>query len=197
MSLLANPPVHHASAKHVSQGSDVTFLSSHSIDRLQQAIMEDESTIDWLLIAHDDPDLHSRLAKAAAMESSGMLTMHQSQWEFQSGDLGSLLDSAVARGGVQRLWLVGHSEGCDGDSADDSAQSETGHSLIGAARSMLNKASRAKDDFASKVKSLHQHPAVQQAVADGDLRVHALFYLTHCKTFLMYNPATNEFRPLA
>ncbi|WP_372898461.1 hypothetical protein [Stieleria sp.] len=197
MSLLANPPVHHASSKHVSQGSDATCFSSHSIDRLQQAIMEDESTIDWLLVSHDDPDLHSRLAKAAAMESSGMLTMHQSQWEFQSGDMASLLDCAVASCGVQRLWLVGHSEGCDDGPADDSGQSETGHPLVGAARSMLNKASRAKDDFASKVKSLHQHPAVQQAVHDGDLRVHALFYLAHCKTFLMYNPATDEFRPLA
>ncbi|PAY21135.1 hypothetical protein CKO51_02265 [Rhodopirellula sp. SM50] len=197
MSLLANPPVHHASSKHVSQSSDATFLSSHSIDRVQHAITEDESTIDWLLIAHDDPDLHSRLAKAAAMESSCMLTVHQSQWEFQSAGLASLLDSAVARSGVQRLWLVGHSEGCDDDPLEDSAQGETGHQLIGAARTMLNKASRAKDDFASKVKSLHQHPAVQQAVADGDLRVHALFYLAHCKTFLMYNSATHEFRPLA
>ncbi|MCS7465621.1 hypothetical protein NZK35_02910 [Stieleria sp. ICT_E10.1] len=192
MSLLANPPVHHA-----SHSSDATFFSSHSIDRVQQAIVEEESTIDWMLIAHDDPDLQSRLAKAAAMESSGMLTMHQSQWDFQSADLASLLDSAVARSGVRRLWLVGHSEGCDDGPVDDSAQSETGHRLIGAARSMLNKASRAKDDFASKAKSLHQHPAVQQAVDDGDLRVHALFYLAHCKTFLLYNPATHEFRPLA
>ena len=197
MSLLANPPVHHASSKHESQSGEATCFSSHSIDHLQHAIIDDNSTIDWLLISHDDPDVRSRLAKAAAMESSGMLTMPQSQWDFQSGDLPSLLDCAAARGGVQRLWLVGHSEGCDDDPVDGSARSETGHRLIGAARSMLNKASRAKDDFASKVKSLHQHPAVQQAVADGELRVHALFYLAHCKTFLLYNPATNEFRPLA
>ncbi|QEF96038.1 hypothetical protein Mal15_00640 [Stieleria maiorica] len=187
MSLLANAP----------STSKAPYYTGGSVKCLQDALIDASKTVDWLIISHDDPKVHDRIMRVPGSQSSCLLTVPQFQWNFQTGELVSLLERAIDRSGVQRLLLVGHSDSPVDDSESSFQRTKTPRRLFDATRSMLTRAQHAKNDFADRVNSISLHPTVHRGLAGGQLRVHALFYLAHSEAFLLFDPSTNEFRPLA
>ncbi|WP_182866007.1 hypothetical protein [Stieleria mannarensis] len=193
MSLLANLPSNPSVAS-----ANAPLYTGGSVKSLQNALVDAPRTIDWLIISHHDPKVQDRIRHVPGNQSSCLLTMPQLEWNFQSGELASLLERSIDRNGVQRLLLVGHSDSGSKDDADSSGgRNKTPQRLFDATRLMLSRAQHAKSHFADLVNSVYLHPVVHRAVAAGELRVHALFYLAHCESFLFFDASKNEFRPLA
>ncbi len=175
---------------------------------LQNLVDGKEASLDWLVIAHNDPVMLQRLSNIIDESASALLQIPQSDWDFHGQDLPRVINWAVQETGLKHLLLLGHSKAeptefaatwIGENSATDSHSESAGSSfnrLLDGARRVQQQASRSKSDFQSQVEHLLSLEDVREAVSLGKLKVHALFYMDQAGTFLRYDPAEQAFDPL-
>lgn len=174
-----------------------------------QSLFEDKPpTLQWLVIAHNDPALIRRLSEVVDDESAAMLQIPQSSWDLEAEDLPVAVKWSIDVARVERLLLVGHSQAApQGESAswigDDLATVEPADSLqssyqrlLGGANQVQHAIQQSKDHFAAQVSHLCEIEEVQRALVEGRLKLHTLFYVSQGGTFLLFDLVTQTFRPL-
>lgn len=171
-------------------------LANEYVERLKGAVDGDQSSIQWMVISHNDPDMFKRVMRVTGSGTTGSLLIPQSEWDFQSQEMSSALDWSINDAGAEHLLLVGHSAGSDPESAGSGSESPQANRLFGGTRQTLVRAQQAKAEFADKVDSVLANESVQRSITGKTLQLHAIFYLAYSQTFLMYNPATRQFQPL-
>ncbi len=183
--------------------TDSPYLAS-----LQSLFEDRQPTLQWLVIAHNDPALVRRLSEVVDNESAAMLQIPQSSWDLDRGDLPVAVKWSIDVARAERLLLVGHSQAApQPESASwigdelvavepaDSLQSSY-QRLLGGANQVQHEIQQSKDHFAAQVAHLCEIEEVQRALAEGRLQLHALFYVSQGGTFLLFDLVTQTFKPL-
>ena len=177
--------------------ANTTSYSGEVVEGVNHTVVGDRKLVEWVVIAHNDRHMLSAISRVVGSESNITLEIPQSEWDFDSDQLSSALDRCTCHGGAKRLLRVGHSDGSQKESVVSSASGSNSGGLFVDARESVLRAIASKDQFADLVRSVVQNESVGQAISRGTLKLHALFYLEHCGTYLVYNPVENEYRPLA
>ena len=174
-----------------------------------QGLFEDKhASLNWLVIAHDDAVMLRRLPDAIDERSAAMLRVPQANWSFSGGDLAETVAWSVSQAGLKQLLLMGHSQvgspqhaaswigGSFGTSNADADQRSSSNRLLAGAKQVQAQIQRSKEHFAAQVGELFKIEEVRQAIAAGNLKLHALFYLEQSGAFLKFDIASGNFEPL-
>ena len=88
--------------------SPVATKNRH-IELLQSMAYDSNTTIDCLLVAHNNALLAERLEMAFSDKSAALLQVPQGNWDLKNGDLVQAIGWAIEECHVQRIVLVGDS----------------------------------------------------------------------------------------
>jgi carbonic anhydrase len=184
-----------------------TPTSNPHITSLQKLFADQTATLDWLVIAHNDPIMSRRLADVVQGKRAAMLNINQADWDLGGTELPEAVEWSIDEAGVQHLLIVGHSQ-ADARAAQvtwmgdhsgmPESQPQTAYDrLLAGANRFQAEIQQAKDHFAEQIEHLSAWKELHDAMIAGRLQLHALFYLAPSGTFLIYEPASRVFKPIA
>ncbi len=184
-----------------------TRTTNHHLTSLQSLFADQHAKLDWLVIAHNDPVMTGRLDDVVRGKRAAMLKINQQHWELAGTELPEAVEWSIDQAGVQHLLIVGHSQAdvrppeatWMGDGIDIlQSESPTGYNrLLAGASRVQTEIQQVKDHFAAQIDNLCGREQLQAALVAGRLQLHALFYLATSGTFLIYEPASRTFKPVA
>lgn len=176
-----------------------------AIDHLKSLLLEKQRPIDMLVISHDDCVVNGRLAEVIDAEDSVIFPVPQPRWD---DTLTGVAAWAVSEANVGQMLVVGHSMSAAGgvpnahrfskyplDDQGTGSSDSCGRLVASVKRAQLE-SHQAKQHFMTQVSDLCEVEAVQDAIAGGRLKIHALFYLAESGVFLSYDATRQSFRPL-
>ena len=170
--------------------------ASRYVEILKDAAEKQDGQTEWVVIAHNDQEMQRKVSQVFETSSYAVLEMPQVSWDFGSEEMISALDWAINESGAKNLLFVGHSSACD-DPTDHSRPCEFGKNLLADIQRTEKSTRKAKEQFAEKIESVFRNGSLSQAFIDGGLQMYALFYLAPGKSFLVYDPREQAYRPLA
>ena len=165
------------------------------VEGIKHALVGDRKSVNWMIVAHCNGSMLSQLSRVIGSDSSVTLEIPQSDWDSRSEPLAEAIEWSAA-GGAKHLLFVGHSEGCAEIESLSSVAPEGSSRILGGARKVVARARKAKEQFASHIDTISQSKELKGVVESGSLQIHALFYLAHSDTFMVYDLEAKEFRPL-
>ena len=182
-----------------------TNINAH-LQSLQQLFEGKHATLNWLVISHDDPRATQRLSQVIDDPSAAMLQVPQQVWDFHGTILPEVVRWSISDASVKHLVLVGHSgadvrkpsatwitNGAPGSSAN--ARSRYNRLIDGANR-VQSRIRASQEHFINQVAQLHQIDEVSQAVSEGRLQIHALFYIAQSGAYMALNEQTRALEPI-
>lgn len=169
---------------------------------------QDRTTIQWLVIAHDDPTMVRQMSGVIDRAASAVLPIAQCEWDFGDEHLGQAVRWSLDVAGIEHLLLLGHSQTGPEQAADasdswlrreaDAPVEQTGfHRLFDGARRTQEQLQTSKRQFAQQVAQLLEIESVQRAILAEKLQVHTLFYVAHSGSFLRFRTEDQAFLPLS
>lgn len=185
-----------------------TKAAGPCLAHLQSVIEAKQSDVEWLVITHNDPMMIRRLSAVIDENSSAVLQMPQSNWDLDGFALPEAVKWSIAEAGVKHLLLLGHSMGATSETAGlpaaagpqataVSKDTQSSYSrLLEGARGVQMEISHSKAHFADQVAHLCEIEEVQDAIADGRLHLHCLFYVAQSGTFLLFDIVQQQFQAL-
>jgi carbonic anhydrase len=173
------------------------------ISALETALADAKKTIEFLVIAHNDPEMLSALSSAFAGESAVVLEISQNVWDFEGNQLPEAIEWALEVFDIRHLVLAGHtlaggplSRGSLTASATNKSEQDSYGKLIAGARFNNVRNRPAKDRLALQVKQLLELPIVKNRCRNGELSVYGLLYRAESGLFMAYDTNQDTFKPL-
>lgn len=176
------------------------------IQGLQESLTARElDSAECLILTHRDKILTERLAPVMQSLDSLLLEQPQSQWHFGESLLAGTIHWAIEEAGVKSLYICGHSFALSNQPAvdvaerfadDEKSADDNQKSIIDRLMNNQNQLLQAKQTFAGQVEQVLEIPAVAETIQNGNLKIHALFFLAQAGTFLAFDPNSGEFAPL-
>ena len=179
-----------------------TILTSANphVSVLDAAVRDAAKSVEWLVIAHNDPRMLQSLNMA--LTNAAILEISQDTWDFENGPLAEALEWALEELPLKNVMLVGNSQSeggeCRAEMASEAAK-PAGHGyerLIAGVQSRSARNRGAQQRFEDHVRSMKRVPTLRDRSAAGDLAVHTLFYRAESGLFLAYDADAQIFRPL-
>ncbi len=164
----------------------------------------DQSSLECLVIAHNDSRMNKSLSNAFAGIPTAILKVDQSEWDFKATRLWEKIQWSLEEKGVSTIVLVGHSQAAigvvfsqeEGDFTHTNSTAAGFNRLLESVRKSQRQQQQVKAHFAKKVSQMCEIPKIKQLLTQGKLQVHGLFYISESHLFLAYNMAKNTFQPL-
>ena len=159
-----------------------------------------QGEIECLAVAPNDPRMLSSLSEALGDRASAILMCDGDPATLESS-VQADLEASVDAGEIAHLVFVGSTASPQQiDRSQPGPNEERGdrfNRLLNGARqqSQANRESQAK--FADGIRRLMHKPAIERRCAEGSLRVTGLLYRACDAVFLVYDPSTDRFLPLA
>jgi carbonic anhydrase len=177
------------------------------VDHLQALSDSQQTTLDWLVIAHNDPAMVRRVAEVVGSDTTAILEIPQADWDLEGDKTTEAIQWAIEAGEVKHLLLVGHSKaitnqnppsglGDTTSTGDQYPTKATSQRLFDGVKRVHDQTQLSKAEFAEQVTKLCEIESVQDGIASGQLQLHALFYLAQCGTFLVFDIPSQEYRTL-
>jgi hypothetical protein len=149
-----------------------------------------------------------QLAEVIDEKSAAMLRIPQDNWGLNGSALPEAVKWSICEAGVKHLLLLGHSSGdrpeLSVSAAEDrfaatvpmSAKQSSYDRLLEGAQGVQEQTRRSKAQFVQQVGHLCEIAEVQDAISDGRLQLHALFYVAHSGTFLLFDLVNQQFHAI-
>ena len=182
-----------------------TTTTNPHIEALEMILDEAPTPVEWLVIAHNDPQMLRSLSSALSGQSAAVLEVSEDTWDLSGQELSETIQWALERCEINNLVVVGHSQtgGVGSQASFVAAQTEletefeSGHNRLIAGVQRANARNRAAQErFARQVQQMLQIPIVDDRCSKGELTVCALFYRAESGLFLTYNASADTFHAL-
>ncbi len=184
--------------------------SSPRIRKLRQQLRrQGQYPIDWLVIAHEEPQLLQRLADALAASSAVLLPLSQAAWNDEEETLQAVVEWAIREADVHAIVLVGHSQSSacpkhlvmksdwNGEASGPRDAKQAGwNRLTSRIAHGQDHLRRAKQHLADQVIRLADNRQRWQQDSENVPAICGLFYMAENDSFLALEPDTREFRCL-
>ena len=175
------------------------------IESLRPVLLDTVNPVEWLVIAHNDPQLLRSFDAAFSGCSAAVLQLSQDSWEFGKSHLSEAISWALREHRVRKLLLVGHLRVCGTPSratlvtpgVDGRGDAPVGYSrLVAGARftSLRNRDGQSR--FSQLFNQLTEIPIVQDTLLRGDLVVRGLVYRAEDGMFLEYDKENEEYHSI-
>lgn len=183
----------------------ITQTKNPHIEALRPVLLDAENLVEWLVIAHNGPQLLRSLDAALSGCSAAMLQISQDQWEFENSELASAISWAIERYHIRNLLLVGHSntevaESCAPHVNSDihiDGETPVGYSrLVAGARYISSRNRDAQRAFSEHFAQLNSITAVQDSIRRDDLTTHGLIFRDEDRVFLEFDVEAEEYNLL-
>jgi hypothetical protein len=166
-----------------------------------------QTTLDWLVIAHNDPIIDKRLATVVGEQPAVMLQIPQEDWEIDSGSIREAIRWSIDEADVKHVLFVGHSKAevtkaaatwiGETIGADEPRGTSTSYErLLAGARRLEDQIQQSKNHFVGQIDHVCADVELAEAFAAGKVRLHTLFYMAESGTFLIYNIGKGTFVPI-
>lgn len=178
----------------------------HQIRRTLQ--QHQPGAVDWLVLAHNDSQLLSRVDEAFSDSLLAVIALPQSRWQLDEQRIGEAVDWAIQELGVKGVLLVGHSQGevpedtvrlLGGKVKTSRRQTELtvkSQPLFDRVRKTQLRAESLQRQLAGQVEKLCRLTVVQTHMIRHQLQLHGLFYRAESDVFYAYDLQQRNFRPL-
>lgn len=158
--------------------------------------------IQWLAIApKEQPELVETLIESFAGKSAWILTLDESTYDTASPSLQSAVQQTVTSGSVKHVVLVsstsrGHEPIEDEATLPEDVNGVASRLMAGvASQSALNR--QAKEIFKQEFEQFSNSAPIQMLRDSGSISVSGLLYRDCDAVFLLLDPDTGKFMPLA
>ena len=172
-----------------------TYLVNAHVSILKQQLYQNEiEKFGTLVIAHSDPQMIQRLRGALPNQSLAIVDMPQDSWCMDDECMSDLLQWAIEELHIQRILLVGHSQG--GCPLDRHRQDEPQDDLdwFGRLRVEQDLIRQNECHFVQELECLRHAPALKgRALRERNL-VQGVFYRADCGLLSVYQPESQEFK---
>lgn len=177
--------------------------SNPHIAALETVFTDVTKPVEWLVIAHNDPQMLRSLSSALTGESAAVLQVSQDTWDFEDGNLAEAIEWALQQDHLKNVLLAGSSQAGGSESRASLVSSKTpqggkdGYARLLAGVHFNNARNRAAQErFAGHVQRMSQIPVVHNRLSNGELAVYGLFYRTDSGLFAAYDAEAGTFRAL-
>lgn len=189
------------------QQQEITLANPY-IYQLQQTLQRDQpAAIDWLVLAHHDSQLLSRLDKAFPDSVVAVIALPQSRWQFEEQWIAETVEWALAELRVQGLLLIGHSQsevdtepikllGGPFRRTDRTDTHASSFSLLDKSRKVQARIEILQQQLTGQLEKLCHLRGVQTRLTHQQLQMHALFYRAESGLFYAYDLEQEKFNPL-
>lgn len=176
--------------------------ANNTASSLRNVIEQKSESLQWLVVADDQPQLLSRLRSGLVDEQTAIVTAPQSSWDLGGQEFIAGLEELLSGQQPSHLLLAGDSLAdfetvAESDAAIDGAgQSEAAASnrIFNGARKVQLRIKQAKRHLIQQVTRLCQHDGVREALESGKLTLHVLFLHVETNEFFRFDFGDGEFR---
>lgn len=175
------------------------------IEALQTVFDNSATTIEWLIITHNAPQLVRSLEAALSGCSAAVLQLSEDTWEFRDSELTEGIHWALQRSGIRNLVLVGHSHASGNQTRaslvapclEVEGELQNSYSrLVSGARLTSSRNQNTQRRFALQFQQMSKIPMVQDRLSSGELALYGLLYRAEDGLFLAYEAESEGFHPL-
>ena len=185
-----------------------TLSNNYQIENLKQQLAQTKnSKLDFVIVAHSDDRMISRLKEAFVDKSIAVLAIPQNCWAMDEDHTSELMDWLINKLDVSGILLVGHSKGgtptdcvqvCNSGQIEnvknDSANG--GGSILDRVRLVQSSLLENEKHFRREFENLIQISAVQSARLRKKGLVQGLFYRAESGVFCVYDSEKKELQAL-
>jgi carbonic anhydrase len=190
------------------QQQEISQLNPY-IHQMRRTLQQHQpGAVDWLVLAHNDSQLLSRVNEAFPHSVLAVIALPQSHWQLDEQRISEAVDWAIQELGVKGVLLVGHSQGemaeepirlLGGKSKTRMHQPDIAaksNSLLDRVRKTQLRAESLQRQLAGQIEKLCRLTAVQTHMIRHHLQLHGLFYRAESGVFYAYDLQQRNFRPL-
>ncbi len=178
-------------------GPAITPHSSNPFVSQLEPLLQVKTPPGWLVIAHSDHQMIQRISRALD-EQALLLAVPQSSWDWKDGHLAEAITWALDTHSIDRLMLVGHSQGvlhptearlvggtAPREVVRDLSRESNYDRLLAGVHQTQTQLQHAEQAFADQFTRLSQLAGVHARAKAGSLQMQGLFYLADSGVFLV------------
>lgn len=157
---------------------------------------------DWLILAHNDPQLLARLNSAFPDNKVAMLPLPQTCWHRNNKMMAEVAAWAIRELNVKGVLLVGHSQGgAPEEKIWPAARNQTrrlsaSSSFIERVTNAQIQVAHAQAHFMEQAESLSRTVAIESQLTQKQTSFYGLFYRGESDAFFAYDRRQRSFNPL-
>ncbi|MBS1808193.1 MAG: hypothetical protein JST84_08380 [Acidobacteria bacterium] len=190
------------------QQQEISMVNPY-IHQIRQTLQRNQpGAVDWLVLAHNDSQLLSRVDAAFSDSVLAVIALPQSHWQLDELRISEAIDWAIQKLGVKGVLVVGHSQS---EVTEDTIRLLGGkvknrrypldvapksYSLLDRVRKTQLRAEGLQRQLAGHIEKLCRLTVVQSHMIRHQLQLHGLFYRAESDMFYAYDLQKRNFRPL-
>jgi hypothetical protein len=174
----------------------------------EQLPVNGNTSVDWLVFAHNDPRMLSGLEAALSGTVMAVVSLPQSCWEMDDEMVEEVLQWAISESSVKGVLLVGHSQGGTPEdlvqimgntgatrsrSSIDRAASK---SPLARAKHAQSKVAGCERHFVNQLEKLGRLAGINHRFLPQPLQTEGLFYRCESGVFCLFDRQNRTFRAL-